>query len=356
MPSIAGFAVSAKLLRLYVFAFCASALITHLTRRSARHWSIPAVPVPLSGRATGTNSTVAFATFLTGSGHPTIELPTTIDTSDGYFLSARVLIYQLLHSPRTKTKRDIPFLVLVTQGVSQRKRDRLKNDGAIVVPTQNLDVKWINPGEQRWADVFTKLRLFELTQFDKICFIDADTLVTRPIDGVFDDAATETRRTGRNESAIVADEGPLPEEYMFASRPDTWEPTHPLPPLETDYLNAGYFTFKPSMELFNYYISLMRIPGRFDSNYPEQNLLNYAHRPEGNMPWGRLSYHWNINHPTVRDMDTGIASFHEKYWTKPEDQSDALKRIWARQRWEMEGYFQGREEVLRELGNLQKSP
>ena len=68
----------------------------------------------------------AFATFLsaTGSSAATPEKEEE-DDADIYFVAARVLAYQLLHAPETRTTERTPFIVLVTPDVSQPKRDRL---------------------------------------------------------------------------------------------------------------------------------------------------------------------------------------------------------------------------------------
>lgn len=163
----------------------------------------------------------------------------------------------------------------------------------------------------RWRDVLAKLRLFEMTQYHKILFIDADTLVTGTLDGVFYDEATLTQATLANPDETKKDEEVLPRTYMFASHGDLgidpsggpfWGYEHPWPPVtDLNYLNCGFFVFAPSKVLFEYYVSLLGLEGRFDPGFPEQNLLNYAHRREGNMPWKPLWYGWNANWPSERD-------------------------------------------------------
>ncbi len=186
---------SGRVTALCIFLFLASALISTSVRSShpSASWSshFHTSPQPLP---TSSYSKVAFATFLAGDPRNDNDTDTR-DGYDGYYLGARVLAYQLLHDPATRTSHSIPFLVLVTSDVSQRKRARLAQDGATVIPTDKLDADWVKPGEERWRDVLTKLRLFQMTAYKKICFIDADMLVTRPLDGVFDDPATDLMRT-----------------------------------------------------------------------------------------------------------------------------------------------------------------
>lgn len=305
--------VNPRLIALCISLFLASALVT-FSLKTARHtgaW-LPSghagSKLPASRLQRPLNPPkVAYATFLAGTGNPDAE-PTDAesdaidDNDDGYFLGTRVLAYQLLHSQSAGTNNSIPFLVLCTADVSARKRARLHADGATIVVVDKLAADWVNPAVPRWRDVLAKLRLFQLTAYTKILFIDADTLVTQPLDGVFYDEATLTQATLPNPAHVLPDEAPLPRTYMFATHGDFWGYDHPFPPdPNLDYLNCGFFVFTPSTALFEYYLSLLKAPGKFDPGFPEQNLLNYAHRRDGNMPWKLLWYGWNVNWPTEKD-------------------------------------------------------
>ncbi|CAK3850620.1 Hypothetical predicted protein [Lecanosticta acicola] len=300
---------------------------------------------------------VAFATFLAANANPgrketDAESAAIDDADDGYFIGTRVLAYQLLHSRSAGTNNSIPFLVLCTRDVSLRKRTILKSEGATIVLVEKLDNGWVQQGNPRWQDVMTKLRLFQLTQYSKICFIDADMLVTAPLDGVFFDEATLTQATLPHQEAIKEDEAPLPRTYLFATHADYWGYDHEYPPpTSLSYLNCGFFVFTPSIPLFDYYVSLLSLPGRFDPTFPEQNLLNYAHRQDGNMPWRPLWYGWNVNWPTEKDWRGGARSFHAKYWDGDPSHDPVLKAIWKEQRAEMEGFHRGRQlERARSVG------
>ena len=93
--------------------------------------------------------------------------------------------------------------------------------------------------------------------------------------------------------------------------------------------------------MFNYYLSVLNTPNKFHPEYPEQNLLNYAHRKDGNMPWTQLNYTWNIHHPTKTDLEGGVKSLHEKYWSPAHGDMQPYLNSW---RWKMEGYFQAMDE------------
>lgn len=55
---------------------------------------------------------------------------------DEYFVSVRMLNYQLQHDEKTRTKRGIPFIVLTTEGVDMWKVAQLSMDGATIVPVE----------------------------------------------------------------------------------------------------------------------------------------------------------------------------------------------------------------------------
>lgn len=74
-------------------------------------------------------SKYAFATFLASDAQ---ESEDTVIDNDLYFIATRILAYQILHAPETKSRTEIPFIVLVNEGVSEMKRERLRRDGAIV--------------------------------------------------------------------------------------------------------------------------------------------------------------------------------------------------------------------------------
>lgn len=70
------------------------------------------------------NERLAFATMLTSTA--------TDQEDDPYYAAVTLMAYKLLHHPNTKTKRGIPFLVLVTENIPIKRRNKLKKLGARV--------------------------------------------------------------------------------------------------------------------------------------------------------------------------------------------------------------------------------
>ncbi|KAE8329362.1 nucleotide-diphospho-sugar transferase [Aspergillus sergii] len=246
----------------------------------------------------------AFATIITGEGDTETEV------KDAYFTATRLLTYQLLYSPQTKSRSGhIPFLVLVTQDVPQEQRDILTKQGATIIPAEILEREWIHHG---------------LTEFEKIAFMDADSIILRPLDDIFTDSTTDIQqpvppREGVDDNMNIS--VPLPETYLLSG-------IHDRP-----------FVYSPSELLFNYYVSLLDTPDRFDALYPEQNLLNFAHKTDSRMPWRELGPGWNHKPIAVSkdDLDN-FKSLHQKWW-RPIADKDAAEYIRNTVQ-EMEDFFQ----------------
>ncbi|KAK0121808.1 hypothetical protein ONS95_010091 [Cadophora gregata] len=263
---------------------------------------------------------------------------------DQYLTSTRMLNYQLRYDKNTRSRKEIPFLVVVTPEILPWKRKLLEREGATVIFAERLSLgdDWIQPMAERWKDVMLKLRLFELTDYNKILFLDADTYLLKRLDRIFRDPAARPTKIRASEKETRPDEAPFPEKYLFATGPEIMHTTHPWPPRPWPRFNAGFFLFQPSQALFQYYISLLTLKDRFDSTYPEQNLLNYAHREWGNMPWAHLKTGWNVNLSNLNDVKKGVKSVHAKLWMESHDLQPVpaeLRRMWENTRVEMERFY-----------------
>lgn len=273
---------------------------------------------------------------------------------DNYFVAARILLWQLLHNPSTRTKHDV--IVMVTPNVSQARRDRLKRDGAIVHAVDFLHTPndaWLKTSVQRWNNILTKMRAWEMVQYDRILMLDADSMLLKTLDPVFDDPAVHLLAT-TNPSDTTTNTT-LPSTYLIASNSEVWNSTHSFPPTHSTglkkpgYMNAGFFILAPSLAAFEYYKSLMDTPNSFDPKYQEQNLINYAHRWDGPMPWRELAYTWNIRWPNDQDIEKGLYSVHEKWWDHPFLFGNERTKQWMLStRWEMKGWYDAWDKVHEE--------
>ncbi|KAJ5101716.1 hypothetical protein NUU61_003938 [Penicillium alfredii] len=291
----------------------------------------------------------AIGIFL-GADHDKKEYDT--DYADWYFIGARILAYQLLHCPATKLRTPIPLVILVSKDVSERKRQRLREDGAIVTEVQhvphNLSDKITTP---RWKETFTKIRMFDpaIMPYKKVLMMDTDMVITRPIDGIFHDksstpAKTQLDNVEQGDTAFTA-VSEFSKEYVYSTSPETMDYDHPFPFYDTENkipnFNSALALYTPSASAFQYYLEILARPELFFNALPDQDLLNYAHRRGGPMPWNTLDPTWYINWPTPADIDGGMAILHSKFWF--DEHYREVQEYCLSRRWEMEGYWMGRE-------------
>ncbi|KAL9104296.1 MAG: hypothetical protein Q9163_000737 [Psora crenata] len=280
-------------------------------------------------------SPYAYVTLLAQ--HPDLDNKTVPDDQDEYYLAVRTLAYQLLHAPETRTIASIPFVVLATKDIPQHKVDRLRKDGARVEIVEGIHADWLVPGLSRWRDMMCKLWMFELVEYEKVLFLDADMFIAKRIDGIFTDPATGPLSVNHN--LAKHDEGPLPDTYLMAAQAYMEGRSHPYPPPKTDHFSGGFLLAKPSLKMLDYYLSLLEIEGRFRADAMEQDLLNYAHRRDGPMPWSDVTYIWTTTWPSMKEYEMGAHSLHEKWWDESIVLDLRLRSLWYVARGEMKGYY-----------------
>ena len=270
--------------------------------------------------------------------------PSLKDDDDIYFVATRVLTYQLLHDPETRTNTSIPFIILCTPGVQPSKIARLRKDGAYVLVVDRLERPWIHTSVDRWQDIFIKLHAFELTNYEKVLFLDSDMLITRRMDGVFSDpATTPLPPKPENTNGTNPSDAPLPSTYVLAGQVINDKRDHPYPPPPGDYFGGGFFVAQPSLEISKHYTSLMDRKDSFDPYLMEQSLLNHAHRREGPMPWTDVEYTWTTTWPSRNEYEKGAASLHEKWWRDDLGLDEEIRELWWKSRWEMVGYYRAKD-------------
>lgn len=161
----------------------------------------------------------------------------TLATNDAYSLGALVLAHSLR---RVDTKYELA--VLITPGVTQTMREKLSTVFSVVMEVNVLDSKdeanLALLARPELGITFTKLHCWRLTQYEKCVFLDADTLVVRNCDELF-------------------------EREELSAAPDVGWP---------DCFNSGVFVYKPSQQTFASITAFAAAKGSFDGG--DQGLLN----------------------------------------------------------------------------------
>jgi hypothetical protein len=96
-------------------------------------------------------------------------------------------LVQVASVRRTGSQR--PFVVLVTAGLAPWAQEALRLRGAQVVVTQPIAYNFIGApayARPKWREAVAKLHMFRMTQFARVVFLDADVLVQKNVDSLFD--------------------------------------------------------------------------------------------------------------------------------------------------------------------------
>ncbi|MET3806022.1 alpha-N-acetylglucosamine transferase [Nakamurella sp. UYEF19] len=262
----------------------------------------------------------------------------TLLTQPNYLVGVRTLRASLEKSGST-----YPLVVLVTDAIDSDSRRELEDDGCLLHdveplrPGSNLENHYANA---RFAEVWTKLAAWQLTDFDRVVFLDADMLVTQNMDELFSlDLA---------DRGIAACHACRCNPNRIASYPASWKPencfyTHcrglehtTEPGVVDDYLNGGFLVLTPDREV---YTDMIRTLADLDdlSRYPfaEQDFLNeyYSGR------WLPVPYIYNalktlpFQHPSLWNI-AEVKNIHyiiDKPWEKaldPDDRYYPVNKLW----------------------------
>lgn len=281
----------------------------------------------------------AFATLLSPNYKKDVE-QTDID-SDEYFLSARLLNYQLRHSNSTKyVDPTVPFLVMCPPAVAENKRQILRDEGATIIPVPHVTADWIRVPLPTWEEVMDKLYLWSYDTYDKILFIDADVFLVESLNGIFEDDAASEFPTKR-ELTPPEHLGALPGSYVFAGIVDGGSGSRKNP-MSVNYLNSGFFLIKPDPKIFRHLIKHINTPDSFSTSMPEQNLFNDIFRVDGPMPWQHMDPTWDTSCPEPDNIKAGWKTIHSKLWkthAEPCDVDPVAGRLWYKALGHMESFY-----------------
>jgi alpha-N-acetylglucosamine transferase len=161
----------------------------------------------------------------------------TLLTDDKYLPGALVLAKSLFNAA---TKFDLN--ILLTPNVTEKAKEKLsrvyKNSINVPLLTSSLNFELELLGRPDLDITFTKIHGFDpnLLPYEKVCFLDADTLVLKNIDDIF---------------------GYLKPGVEFAAAPDIGWP---------DLFNSGVFVFRPNQSTYRKLIKKAVEQESFDGN------------------------------------------------------------------------------------------
>lgn len=218
--------------------------------------------------------------------------------NDQYLPGALVLGYRL-----KELQHQNEVVIMVTDKVSEESKSELKRvyDRLIMVPTlhntnaNSIEFKLLNRPEL--VDTFTKIYLWNQTQYSKLIFLDSDILILKNINELFD----IDLKNGTTEIAAAPDIG--------------WP----------DIFNSGVFITKPDYDI---YIQLMELAERNESfDGGDQGLLNQFFLSRNT--WQRIPFLYNVTPssfyqyiPAYRYFKSQISIIHFAGMKKPWEGGD----------------------------------
>jgi hypothetical protein len=162
---------------------------------------------------------------------------------DEFLLGVRVLGKSIKNTGTTKD-----MVALVSKGVTPEAMDLLEADGWIVTQIELL----ANPNSHRPArfwGVYTKLKIFNMTNYDKVVFLDADTIVTHTIEDLFEcqKFCANLKHSERLNSGVMVVE---PSSELFEDMLSKVAILHSYTGGDQGFLNSYYEDF-PNARLFD---------------------------------------------------------------------------------------------------------
>ena len=124
---------------------------------------------------------------------------TVLSTED--YLEGVLCLVESLRKART----NYPISVLITNSISTKTEEILKNYNLNVIRKDRINIPDSIKSKNEvgtfshWTNTFDKLSIFELTQFNKIVYLDSDMYIRKNIDELFEKenmSATIDRRNG----------------------------------------------------------------------------------------------------------------------------------------------------------------
>ncbi|MBP2167355.1 lipopolysaccharide biosynthesis glycosyltransferase [Erwinia toletana] len=243
---------------------------------------------------------------------------------------------QTLHQSLRQSKTAYPLVVMVTENIAPAICAQLKADGCEVIAVAPL-----NPhpdlthhyASAQFAEVWTKLRAWQLTDYQRLVFLDADMLVVQNMD--------ELMTLELPENGIAACHACRCNPNSIASYPKSWVPENcfytwqdrqqPAPAQLDAYFNAGFLVLTPDAEVFSALESrIAAIDDLSRYQFSEQDLLNEHFHGR----WKGLPYIYNalktlsVQHAATWDM-AQVKNIHyilakpwQRDWQQPAAQRD----------------------------------
>jgi len=218
----------------------------------------------------------------------------TLLTKVSYLAGTLVLDYGL-----KETHSKYPLVVMVTPELPQEGRDVLKKRAIPIREIQPLKPEEgthnLASADERFRDTWTKLRAFELEEFDRVVLLDSDMIVKENMDDLMEVQLPPGGIAAAHVCACNPRKFPhypadwIPENCAFTavSGPTEPSPTPSDQPRPYGQLNSGTVVLEPSLELAKNLYHFLATDERVPTwSFPDQDLLTaFFHGKWTSLPW-----------------------------------------------------------------------
>ncbi|KAG6832451.1 hypothetical protein H0H92_001497 [Tricholoma furcatifolium] len=236
----------------------------------------------------------------------------TLLTKTSYLAGTLVLEYGL-RSVQSK----YPLVVMVTPSLPIEARDVLHNRGILTREVDYLEPRenthTLNAHDTRFADTWTKLRGFELIEYDRVVLLDCDMIVLRNMDDLMelelaDDhiaavhvCACNPRRLKHYPADWIPENCAHTAVQSPTSLPPSCTTTSPRP---YGQLNSGTVVFNPSKKLSEGLVNFLHTSEKIaEFSFPDQDLLTAYFDGK----WTPINWYYNALR-TLRYIHTNLWS------------------------------------------------
>ncbi|KAL6552597.1 Inositol phosphorylceramide glucuronosyltransferase 1 [Orobanche hederae] len=186
--------------------------------------------------------------------HGSEEAYVTLLYGDEFLLGVRVLGKSIRDTGSTKD-----MVALVSDGVSDYAKKLLQLDGWIVKTISLLE----NPNQvhpKRFWGVYTKLKIFNMTNYKKVVYLDADTIVVKNIEDLFkcQKFCANLKHSERLNSGVMVVE---PSEQVFKDMMTKINTMYSYTGGDQGFLNS-YFPDFANARMFDPHVSLDELKSR----------------------------------------------------------------------------------------------
>ncbi len=274
----------------------------------------------------------------------------TLLTQSSYLPGVRVLGRSL-----KQVRSQYPLVVMVTDTVEAEVQNTLTAEGYILQTVERLDPasdlvsRYLFP---HYSEVWTKLRVWEMETLTRAVLLDADMLVLKNMDELFDIELPEDGVAAVHSCKCNYHKKPkypqswVPENCFYSRYEVTGKADYGLATLD-DYFNAGLIVLQPNPKVLKELIERIEaIDPTRNLPFPEQDILNDHFQGK----WRTLPYSYNalkqlaFGHPRMWNINA-IKNLHytlKKPWEvklgEP-DEYESLNELW----WQTHASLQSRD-------------